>query len=276
MSLGPRLVQPIEIATQKQLRLHGQPTFCYLCGQPLAAADVDRDHCPPKSFFSAADRIDFPIILPTHQACNNGWKEADEIVGIVTDALHDRQKSSNLDLTQKLEAYSIPFQNKEAAAITNLPLVSMTKRIYRAMHALLYRQFLPGHLMEATHVPLPAADWDTGLPIQPLDQAFVFGAAVRRALLTRSADTVTAYNGKFRYACVWSHLSNGEPCCVFAFDIYAFHYLAPKVDNFPRVFVGLYKPDIIPTTGAWESAIKFDITRAEMLDPWLRTDPHKG
>jgi hypothetical protein len=267
----PRLVQPIEISTQKQFRLHGQPTFCYLCGHKLADAGVDRDHCPPKGFFSAADRINFPIILPTHRVCNNGWKEADEIVGIIADALHDRQKSFNLDFTRKLEAYSIPFNNKEAAAVTNLPLIAMTKRIYRGMHALLYSQYLPQKILEATHVPLPEADWETGCPIQPLDQAFVFGAAVRRALLTRSADTITAYNGKFRYACVWSHLSNGEPCCIFAFDIYAFHCLAPKADNFPRVFVGLYKPQVVPSTGAWESAIKFDITRAEMLDPWHRS-----
>ncbi len=267
----PRLLKPIEIFTQKQLRLHGLPTFCYLCGHELAGNDVDRDHCPPKGFFSATDRTNFPIILPTHRTCNNGWKEADEIVGIVVDALHDQKKSSNLEHTGKLEAYSIPFSNKEAAAVTNLPLVAMTKRIFRGMHALLYRQHLHGKIMEATHVPLPAVDLETGLPIQPLDQFFAFGAVVRRGLLTRSADTITAYNGKFRYACVWSYLSNGEPCCIFAFDIYAFHHLAPKVKNFPRVFVGLYKPEIAPSTGAWESEIKFDISPTEMLDPWCRS-----
>ncbi len=115
------------------------------------------------------------------------------------------------------------------------------------------------------HIPLPEADTTTGRYIQPLDQAFVFGGAIRRALLTSSADTVTAYNGKFRYASVWSHLSNGEPFCIFAFDIYAFHYLSPPVENFPRVFVGSYVPKVIPQTAAWESAPKFDIARGEML-----------
>jgi hypothetical protein len=264
------MVQALNISTQKQLRIHGQPAFCYLCGGALAGADVDRDHCPPKGFFSSADRINFPIILQTHRPCNNGWKEADEIVGIVADALHERRKSSDLNITRKIDAYSIPFNNKEVAGVTNVPLLPMAKRIVRGMHALLYRDFLPGGIRETMHVPLPATDMTTGRYMQPLDQAFAFGGAIRRAILTNSADTVTAYNGKFRYACVWSHLSNGEPFCIFAFDIYAFHHLSPAVENFPRVFVGSYVPKAIPSTAAWESALKFEITKSEMLDPWRR------
>lgn len=264
------MVQPLDISTQKQLRNHGQPTFCYLCGGALVGADVDRDHCPPKGFFSPADRINFPIILPTHRTCNNGWNEADEIVGIVADALHERRKSSDLDVTRRIEAYSIPFNNKEVAGVTNVPLLPTAKRIVRGMHSLLYQNFLPQGIRETMHIPLPEADMATGRFVQPLDQSFAFGAAIRRALLTNSADTVTAYNGKFRYACLWSRLSNGEPFCIFAFDIYEFHYLSPAVENFPRVFVGSYVPQVIPSTAAWESSLKFDITKGEMLDPWRR------
>jgi len=261
----------LRISTQKELRDHGQPSFCYLCGEALAGAEVDRDHCPPKGFFSATDRINFPIILPTHKSCNNGWKEADEIVGIVSDALHDRRKSSDLNHTRKIEAYSIPFNKKEATGVTNVPLSPMAKRIVRGMHALLYGLFLPGSIRETMHVPLPEAGMSTGKYIQPLDQAFAFGGAIRRAILTNTADTVTAYSGKFRYACVWSHLSSGEPFCIFAFDIYAFHFLSPAIDNFPRVFTGCYVPSVIPSTAAWESKLGFDLTKHELLDPWLRS-----
>ena len=192
-------------------------------------------------------------------------------MGIVADALHERRKSSDLDLTRKIEAYSMPFNNKEAAGVTNVPLLPMAKRIVRGMHALLYRQFLPGGIRETMHVPLPEADIATGRYIQPRDQAFAFAGTIRKAMLTSSADTVTAYNGMFRYACVWSHLSNGEPFCIFAFDIYAFHYLSPAVENFPRVFVGSYVPKKAPSTAAWESALKFEIAKGEMLDPWRRS-----
>lgn len=260
----------LNISTQKQFTSRGKLSFCYLCGGPLPGTDADRDHCPPKGFFAATDRINFPIILPTHRACNNGWKVADEIVGIISDALHERRKSSDLNITSKIEAYSMPFKGKEAAGVTNVPLLPMAKRVVRGMHALLYRTFLPGGIRETMHVPLPEADMTTGLQIQPLDQAFAFCRAIRKALLTSSADTVTAYNGKFRYACVWSHLSNGEPFCIFAFDIYAFHYLSPAVENFPRVFVGSYVPQAIPLTAAWESKLKFDVAQGETLDPWGR------
>lgn len=117
------------------------------------------------------------------------------------------------------------------------------------------------------HIPLPEFDMTTGRHIQPLDQAFAFGATIRKAILTDSADRLTAYNGKFSYACVWSHLSNGEPFCIFAFDIYTFHRLSPAVDNFPKAFIGSYVPDVIPMTSAWESKLKFDICKREMLDP---------
>lgn len=263
-------LQPLRISTQKELRAHGKPAFCYLCGLKLTGLDEDRDHCPPKGLFFKEDREDFPVILPTHKACNNGWKESDEIVAIVTDALHERRKSSDTGITRKIEAYSVPFNKGEAIGVTNVPLLPMAKRVLRGMHALLYRSFLPGGIRETMHVPLPTADISTGQYIQPLDQAFAFGLAIRKALLTGSADTLTAYNGDFRYACVWSHLNSGEPFCIFAFDIYAFHCLSPNVENFPRVFVGCYVPEDIPLTAAWESPLKFDIPKAEMLDPWQR------
>lgn len=262
----------MEISSQTHLRKHGQPSFCYLCGRALDGPEpTDRDHCPPKGLFAPSDRVNFPVILPTHKACNNQWHGVDDLVGILTDALHSRKKSQDESVTKRLEAYWLPFNGKQAAAVSNVPLAAIGVRIVRGMHALLYKSYLPLQTRNSIHVPLPAADRETGEPEQPLDQAFVFSGAIRRALLTGSADCITAYNGSFRYACVWDHLSGGIPFCIFAFDIYAFHYLSPAVANFPKCFVGMYIPTLVPATASWASKVEFKLARGELLDPWQRT-----
>ncbi|WP_162456106.1 hypothetical protein [Pseudoxanthomonas kalamensis] len=262
----------MEISSQTQLRKHGQPSFCYLCGEALAGLKpVDRDHCPPKGLFAPSDRINFPVILPTHKTCNNQWHGVDDLLGILTDALHSRKKSQDEGVTKRLEAYWLPFNGNQAAAVTNVPLAAIGLRVVRGMHSLLYKSYLPIETPNSIHVPIPAADRTTGEPERPLDQAYAFSEAVSKALLTGSADRITAYNGHFRYACVWEHFDNGVPFCIFAFDIYAFHYLSPAVTNFPKCFVGMYRPAQIPTTASWASKVEFKLSRGELLDPWQRT-----
>src|SRR5690606_13435792 len=98
----------MEIASQRQLRAHGQPDFCYLCGEVLdGSVRTNRDHCPPKAFFATPDRENFPILLPTHETCNNKWHKTDEIISIVADALHTKNKSQNAALTRKLDAKKV-------------------------------------------------------------------------------------------------------------------------------------------------------------------------
>lgn len=262
----------LEISSQTQLRKHGQPSFCYLCGESLdGVGPVDRDHCPPKGLFAPSDRGDFPVILPTHKACNHQWHGVDDLLGILTDALHSRKKSQDESVTKRLETYSFPFYGSEAAAVANVPLAAIGLRVTRGMHALLYKSYLPLRTPNSIHVPLPVADRETGEPEQPLDQAFAFSGAIRKALLTGTADSITAYNGNFRYACVWDHLNNNAPFCIFAFDVYAFHKLSPRVANFPRCFVGMYRPVLVPEGASWASKIEFRLTRDELLDPWQRT-----
>lgn len=231
---------------------------------------MNRDHCPPKGLFAKLDRINFPVILPTHHSCNHLWQDKDHLVGILADALHTRQKSQDTSITKRLEAYLIPFNGIEAPAVSNVPLAEMGFRIVRGMHALLYKAYLPHLPSRNIHVPLPTANAQTGEIEQPLDQAFVFSESVRRALLTNTADQVMAYNRQFRYACIWDRMENGDPLCIFAFDIYRFHYLSPAINNFPKCFVGSYVPDLVPSNASWASDIDFKISRDELLDPWQR------
>lgn len=253
----------MDISSQALLRSHGQPPFCYLCGGALLGIEpTDRDHCPPKGLFAKNDRVNFPVILPTHKACNNKWHGADDLVGILADALHTGKKSQDLNVTRRLEAYLLPFNGKDSAAVNNVPLAAISTRIVRGMHALLYKSYLPLDTRHSIHVPLPEANLETGEVVKPLDQAFVFSSAIHRALMTNTADQINAYNGKFRYACIWDHLNAGIPFCIFAFDIYGFHGLGPKVGNFPKCFVGMYIPATVPENAAWASKIEL-ISRVE-------------
>ena len=258
----------MDISSQTQLRRHGQPTFCYLCGESLSdGRPTDRDHCPPKGFFAPKDRVNFPVILPTHRACNNKWHGADELFGIIADALHIKKKSSDLTATRKLDAWLLPFKGGHAAAVTNVPMVPTTTRIVRGMHALLYNEFLSHDIPNKFHVPLPEADATTGELRQPLVQTFAFGSAIRKEILTGSADKVCAYNGAFRYACTWDRLQNGKPLCIVAFDIYSFHTLSPKIENFPKCFIGMYIPVSAPPAATWASKLEVKVSRSELLDP---------
>lgn len=261
----------MEISSQKLLRSHGAPAFCYLCGEVLDGANpTNRDHCPPKGLFAPRDRENFPIILPTHESCNNSWKEADEMIGIITDALHTKIKSQDSAYTHRLETELVSFGAAHAAAISNLPLAPMAARIVRGMHALLYKEFLPGCTKSKFHIPLPEAHKASRRLVEPLEQTFTFSGILRKALLSNTADVVRAYNGKFKYACTWERLDNEQDFCITCFDIYTFHELAPPVANFPKCFVGMYIPSERPAGASRASGLDIQLTHEELLDPWLQ------
>lgn len=262
----------MEISSQKQLRAHGAPSFCYLCGEPLDGPQpVNGDHCPPKGLFAPHDRANFPIILLTHQECNNHWHNADELIGIVTDALHSKKKSTDIAHTRKLDAEESLFGHHPAIAVSNFPIEPMAARIVRGMHALLYKEFLPVTTKSKFHIPLPKADTETRKVGLPLEQSFTFSGVIRKALLTKTADVVRAYNGNFKYACTWERFDNGTPFCITCFDIYGFHALSPPVSNFPKAFVGMYIPDKQPNGAIRASGLEIELTHGELLDPWQQT-----
>lgn len=262
----------MEISSQKQLRSHGTPAFCYLCGEKLdGQGSINRDHCPPKGLFAHADRENFPIILPTHESCNNSWKEADELIGIITDALHSRKKSQDSAYTSRLETEFVGFGESHAASVSNLPLAPMAARIVRGMHALLYKEFLPVKVKSKFHIPLPEAEIDTKRMLLPLEQTFTFSGVLRKALLSKTADVVRAYNNKFKYACTWERLDDGQPFCIVSFDIYNFHQLSPPVTNFPKSFIAMYILDQQPVGASRASGLEILLSQSEILDPWQQT-----
>lgn len=53
------------------------PAICYICAEPIAARDRDRDHVPSQGLFNVGDRQNL-ITLPTHRACNQDFAKDDE------------------------------------------------------------------------------------------------------------------------------------------------------------------------------------------------------
>ena len=147
----------------------------------------------------------------------------------------------------------------------------MAARIVRGMHALLYKEFLPVSTRTKFHIPLPEADTETQSVRVPLEQSFTFSGVIRKALLSRTADVVRAYNGKFKYACTWERFDNGLPFGITCFDIYGFHALSPPVSNFPKAFIGMYIPDSQPNGTVQASGLEIELTQDELLDPWQQT-----
>lgn len=271
------ILDQVKIISQKQLREHGVPDFCYLCGEELEGSRlINRDHCPPKGLFAPRDRENFPIILRTHEECNSHWKEADELIGIVTDALHTRDKSQDHAYTRRLRAEAVRIGKDLAASVSNLPLAPMAARIVRGLHALLYKEFLPIDVRSKFHVPLPEVDLGSKRMVLPLPQTFAFSEVIRKSLVSKTADVVRAYNGQFMYACTWTHLDDGRPFCIVAFDIYTFHQLSPSVRDFPKAFIGMYVPGRRPVGAATATSLEFELSRDELLYPLAGFDLSVG
>lgn len=67
-----------------------EPQLCYICAEPIAPEDRDKDHVVPKGLFNPEDR-DNLITLPTHQSCNQSFAMDDEYfrLQITARAPHD-------------------------------------------------------------------------------------------------------------------------------------------------------------------------------------------
>lgn len=81
---------PIELRTQQAVRPAQDPAFCYLCGQRFQDGEhKNRDHVPPSAIILEPDR-NFPLILPTHYACNHDRHLEDQTIGQLVGILHEQ------------------------------------------------------------------------------------------------------------------------------------------------------------------------------------------
>lgn len=260
----PRLVK------QAQFQRWPKPDFCYLCGVALEdGSELNDDHCPPQGMFAKEDRANYPVKLQVHACCNHKWHTADETMAIFIDILHGTGKATNPGLLRKLEFVDIENEQGVYQGITKFPMRPLAHRIIRCMHATLYGSFLPVDTFHDVHYPIPEVDTkNENKPVKHHMQTYQFANELCTAQRTNTFDEVCAYNGKFRYVCTWHKLDNGDPICLFAFDIYKLHNLAVKIEGYPRAAIGFYRAET-PEKATKCSLLRVEHSDEEILYPLL-------
>lgn len=259
------------LTTQSQLTAVQKLEFCYLCGNPIEGPEsVTRDHVPPKSIFSIADRTP-PLILPTHRRCNQGESILDERIGQLLASIHGRIPSPGR-LRLHLSGHEDPDTGERVALLTNVNLMAVINRWLRGFHAALYNQYLPDTPEVAILPPFPRArmenetlTWDELLPQYPR-----FVEHLKKNRETASVDQIIAFNGKCRYECTWDKTDDGKHwLCVFGLQIYDWIKMADDTPAPPRGCVGAYMPAAgRPNNATVSTCLEFPVRNADPLNPF--------
>ncbi|THJ15091.1 MAG: hypothetical protein CAF42_015375 [Nitrospira sp. CG24B] len=260
-----------QIRTQSDFQRLSKPNFCYMCGVDLNNGEiVNGDHCPPEKLFQPSDRVDYPIKVKVHARCNHKWSEDDEKLSIFFDILHGGTKANDPELLKKLSFLSVITAQGVYKGITCFPLRPLARRLIRCAHALLYGEYLPRETRYHIHYPIPEIDPTKGNePFPNLLQTYSFANELCSAQKAETFDSLIAYNRKFRYVCTWSHLDNGDPICIFAFDIYRLANFAVKIEDFPRAVIGFYSVLQIPSAATRCTKLQVENSDEEVLYPIL-------
>lgn len=171
----------VSLLRQSDYRSVQNLPFCYLCGRQFAGGDAkNRDHVPPECVFLPRDRE--PLWLPTHIACNSGYRLVDEKIGQLI-ALRYRKVPRNAALYRKSGV------GIQGSLVTPFPKA----------------QIIGGHPVFA---PL-------------LVQHSLFVQTIKSNRLRGNLDRIECNKGKMTYECVWQQADNNGPwMCIFALDIY--------------------------------------------------------
>ena len=228
----------MQLTNQKHLRQVFNPGFCYICGQRWGIGDdTNRDHVPPRRLFAKVDRTP-PLILRTHVCCNNGESKYDEQIGQLVSLLW-KESPGPKDVSALRVSLHAPNGMAPFGAVEWLDLRFIVARWLKGFHAALYRKPL-SQVNGAIHEPFPGGDTpgeDKTLHVSHP----VFVSEIKKNRVAGRLDTVVSFNGQCRFECVWSHLDDGQPMCLWALDIYAWHRLG-DTNNFPaRSCVGWYE-----------------------------------
>jgi hypothetical protein len=219
--------------------------------------------------FAKSDRANYPIKLKVHERCNHKWHGADETMAVFLDILHGTGKVSDPGLLRKLNFIDIQNDQGVYLGITKFPMRPLAHRIIRCMHAILYGSFLKTDTFHDVHYPIPEVDARNGnKPVRHHPQTYQFANELCTAQHTGTHDAVSAYNGKFRYVCTWHKLDNGQPICLFAFDIYRLHRFAVKIEDYPKAVIGFYVADK-PAKATSGSLLRIEHSDEDILYPIL-------
>src|SRR5271154_4617312 len=102
----------VAIVNHRNLQDLRKLPFCYSCGLLFSAEDArTRDHVPPTSCFATEDRIR-PVILPSHDACNAGYKASDELIGQFISLKRGRAPPSTRSRKMTFREFQTPDQER--------------------------------------------------------------------------------------------------------------------------------------------------------------------
>jgi hypothetical protein len=254
-----------QLTTQKQFRSLQALPFCYLCGKVYVDGDeIDRDHVPPQACFDKKDR-NFPLILPTHKACNSAEKDNDEKIGQLIALKFGKapeQRSARLEF----------MTAGELVGTSNLDVKGAVWRWIRGFHAALYNEALIQSRPVTIRTPFPSAQQTPNgwvpEPLHAQHQKFVEVIKANRA--ADNLDRIHCNNGKLLYECVWDQSSAGDWLCVFALNIYEWKDLG-DIHRFPaRGCAGCYLPSaaFAPETASRARKLAIAVPNLDVLDPF--------
>lgn len=227
------------VFTARDLKAALKLPFCYICGDTLNWEESTRDHVPPKGCFAQQDRMHNPVVLPTHSACNNSFKVADESLGQFLSLLHGKKPKPGASGV-RFTTSAIPGR----AVNKNVNLYGAIERWVRAFHAALYQQPMPDSTKFAIELPIEVLSADRDGDPEFIDS----GRPEQRTLCektienNRSAgaiDRLVGWNGKLQYECVWVPTPL-HSYCVFWIDLYGWRRLAKVQQIGSRECVGFY------------------------------------
>lgn len=222
-------------------------SFCYLCGKQIGneLKDVDRDHVPPNSVFNKKDRTP-PLILPTHQSCNEANSGYDEQIGQLVSVLH------RADLKPK-DINRLQFVLLESATgtdphvlIKEINLALIIERWVRAFHVSLYEEYLPNGLNGKFYGPVPGTDSLKPIPRNEPDRKIIV-RVIKNNRAANNVDRISCRNKKCIYECVWLRTDKSRPVCFFALDVYGWAQLGDPRIGPAQSCVGAYFHESVPS-----------------------------
>jgi hypothetical protein len=228
---------------QKQLQHIRKLPFCYICGQAFHHGDdCDRDHVPPRACISNHDKMQSPLILPAHQACNGKFKVADERVGQFLSVLHGKIPKQEHNLL-KYEHFCADLEKGSySQVLKSVDLYGAVARWLMAFHVALYQQPLPPDFKYGIELPLDVGyikngepTVDTGRP----NQRKMCEERISCSRAARTIDRISAWNGKLQYECTWFK-GTLNAVCVFWLEFYQWARLSRISRKQEKECVGFY------------------------------------
>ncbi|MCX5643149.1 MAG: hypothetical protein NTZ17_00445 [Phycisphaerae bacterium] len=262
----------MEITSDIQLRQAQKLAFCYLCGRGFEVKEhVTRDHVPPKAVFLPCDRTK-PLILPTHDNCNQRESRGDEVVGQLIGALYGvypRMERRRV----KIGVYENAVNKTPVLALEGISLTGVIARCIKGFHAALYGEYLPKttpHWFD----PPTAVGSKKGNQIvfeETRPHFLLFVRTIKKNRKAGRVDRISCFNDKCVYECVWERTDGGTWACFFALNIYDWKELGDASHQPRRGCVGFY----MPTRGRPPQAmigitrvLEIPIPNAEAFDPF--------